>query len=304
MINITSAHFAAIAAFSLWGLFPLYWKMFSGVGAWDLFGHRLIWSFITLILILAYKKKLTLLKEIWFVKKNRYMLILSAILISSNWLIYIYAINVGKVLEASMGYFLNPLINVLFGWLILKEKIRPTQWPSILIAMASIIIMVVQTDIEHFPWIALVLSLTFALYGLIRKVTHVGSIEGLTFETSIVIVPVIIFWYFQPTSPLTIYTDLPLGLLLVLSLSGIITCIPLVLFAYSTKRLKLQTLGFIQYLSPTLKFLCGLLILQEPLTQNKFYAFILIWIALAWYTLESIFHARNYQKKMHSKRIL
>ncbi len=287
-MNITSAHLAAMAAFSLWGLFPLYWKIFSEVGAWDLFGHRLIWSFLTLILILLYKSKLGTLKEIWSQKKIRYMLMMSAILISSNWLLYIYAVNIGKVLEASMGYFLNPLINVFFGWLILKEKLRVTQWPAIILAVIAIIMMAFQADLAHFPWIAIILSITFALYGLIRKMTHVGSMEGLTFETSFVILPVLIYWYFLPTTPLSVLHELSFWKLLLLAFSGLITCIPLILFAYSTRRLKLQTLGFIQYLSPSLKFVCGLLVLHEPLSPEKLQAFVLIWIALIWYTVESV----------------
>ena len=192
-MNITSAHLAAMTAFSLWGLFPLYWKIFSDVGAWDLFGHRLLWSFVTLFLILIYKKKLNAIREIWQNKKVRWMLILSSILISSNWLLYICAVMICKVLEASMGYFLNPLINVFMGWLILKEQLRPTQWPSIILAIVAIILLGFQTDLSNFPWIALVLSLTFGLYGLIRKVTHVGSMEGLAFETMVVTPAVLIY---------------------------------------------------------------------------------------------------------------
>lgn len=286
-MNITSAHIGAITAFSLWGLFPLYWKIFGDVGAWDLFGHRLIWSFVTVSLIIVYQRKLSSLKQIWKTPRVRNMLMLSAILISSNWLLYIYAVNIGKVLEASMGYFLNPLINVFVGWLILKEDIRPTQWPAIILALVSIVIMGFQTDLAHFPWIAIVLSLTFAFYGIIRKLTHVGSLEGLMFETCFIIVPVLIYWAFLPTSPLTVYQNLESWRLLLLSLSGLITCIPLVLFAFSARRLKLQTLGFIQYLSPSLKFICGLLVLHEPLSSEKLQTFFLIWIALGWYTTES-----------------
>ncbi len=292
-MNLSSPHLAAITAFSLWGLFPLYWKIFAGIGAWDLFGHRIIWSFLTLILIIFYQKKTTHLKEIWGNKKVRNMLMLSSLLISSNWLLYIYAVSVGKVLEASLGYFLNPLINVFFGWLILKEELRITQWPAILLALASIVLMAFQTDFAHFPWIALSLSLTFGFYGIIRKVTHVGSMEGLAFETCFIIVPVMLFWAFQPSDPTTIYNDLAPWKLLLLSFSGIITCIPLVLFAYSARRLKLQTLGFIQYLSPTLKFICGIFILHESLSLEKLQSFVLIWIALFWYTLESYFFIKK-----------
>jgi chloramphenicol-sensitive protein RarD len=295
-MNLTSAHFAAVSAFSLWGLFPLFWKIFPEVGAWDLFGHRLIWSFVTVMMILIFQKKLKNLKSIWYQKKVRYMLILSALFISSNWLIYIYAISVGKVLEASMGYFLNPLINVLFGWFILKENLRLTQWPAIFLALFSIVLMGTQTELSHFPWMAIVLSLTFALYGIIRKTTHVGALEGLAFETCFIIGPVLIYWIFQKSTPVTIYYELPVWKLGFLSLSGLITCIPLILFAFSARRLKLQTIGFIQYLSPSLKFLCGLFVLNETLTTEKLQAFILIWIALLWYTIESFLFIKKQKK--------
>jgi chloramphenicol-sensitive protein RarD len=292
-MHLSYAHLAAMTAFSLWGIFPLYWKIFAGTGAWDLFGHRLLWSFASVLLILGYQRKLGNLAAIWAQQKVRYLLMLSALLISSNWLLYIYAIGVGKVLEASMGYFLNPLINVFFGWLVLKEELRPTQWPAIVLAIVAIVIMGIQTDLTHFPWIAIGLSLTFALYGIIRKVTHVGSLEGLTFETCFIIGPVLLYWAFQPTSPLTAFRELPGWKLLVLSLSGLITCVPLVLFAYGARRLRLQTLGFIQYLSPSLKFACGLLVLGEPLSPEKLQTFFLIWIALAWYTVESVLFLRR-----------
>src|SRR5689334_2918939 len=126
-MKLTRAHLAAMLSFTMWGLFPIYWKYFSEVSAWDLFGHRLLLSFVTLFIIMAVRKKLYLVKEIWNDPKKRIMLVMSSLLISSNWLMYIYAVNNGRILEASMGYFLNPLLNVFMGWLILKEKIRPTQ---------------------------------------------------------------------------------------------------------------------------------------------------------------------------------
>lgn len=287
-MNFTQAHLSAIVTFTMWGTFPLYWKIFAGEGSWDLFGQRLIWSFLTLLFILFYQSKLKNLVTIWRNKKVRYMLILSGLLIASNWLIYIYAVSIGRVLEASLGYFLNPLINVFMGWLILKENIRSTQWPAIILALFAIALIAVRVDFAHFPWIAISLSLTFALYGLIRKVTAVGSLEGLTFETSFVLIPVLIYWSTYSTSPLTIYQHLPGWKALLLALSGLVTCIPLVLFAYSAKNLKLQTLGFIQYLSPSFKFLCGWLILKETISNELLQTFFVIWIALVWYTIESI----------------
>lgn len=224
------------------------------------------------------------------------MLILSGLLIASNWLIYIYAVSIDRVLEASLGYFLNPLINVFMGWLILKENIRPTQWPAIILAILAIILIAIRVDMAHFPWIALLLSITFALYGLIRKITAVGSMEGLTFETSFVLIPVLIFWSTYTTTPLTIYEHLPGWKSLLLALSGLVTCIPLVMFAYSARNLKLQTLGFIQYLSPSFKFLCGWLILKEPMSNELLQTFVIIWVALMWYSIESVLDMKKKKK--------
>ncbi|MES2529066.1 MAG: EamA family transporter RarD [Bdellovibrionota bacterium] len=292
-MNISNAHLSAIIAFSMWGLFPIYWKYFSEVNAWDLFGHRLIWSFVSLFLIMLFRKKLSHVKDIWNDPKKRLMLVISALLISSNWLLYIYAVNIGRILEASMGYFLNPLLNVFMGWLILKEKIRLTQWPAIALALIAIILLALNTDLNHFPWLAIILSLTFALYGLIRKMVHVGAMEGLLFETSVVVIPVLIYWQMRPTGPLHVLEQLPLHKNLLLPLSGVVTSLPLVLFAFSAKRLTLQTLGMIQYLSPSFKFACGLFIFHEALSTEKLQAFCLIWVALAWYTIESFRNSRS-----------
>jgi len=295
-MNINSAHLAAILAFSMWGLFPIYWKFFPEIKAWDLFAHRLVWSFLTLILILFLKGKLSSLKSIWENKKTRYMLMISALLISTNWLLYIYAISINQILEASMGYFLNPLINVFLGWLILKEKVRKTQWPAILLGIGAIMMIGVQSGLSHFPWIALTLSLTFATYGLIRKLAHVGSLEGLAFETTFILIPTLIIWAFRPEAPTEIFNILPLWKILILSLAGLITCAPLVLFAYGAKRLPFGTLGFFGYLSPILKFVCGWLIYNEELSPDRIQAFTLIWLALVWYSLESI-----YRQNFHSR---
>ena len=293
-----NAQLAAILAFTMWGFFPIYWKLFPEVSSWDLFAHRLAWSFVSLILILLYRKELGKLKTIWQTPRVRWMLVLSAILISSNWLLYIYSVSTGKILEASMGYFLNPLLNVFMGWLLLKEQIRPLQWPAIILGALSIVLIGIETDLNHFPWLALALSLTFALYGLIRKVAHVGSLEGLAFETSLVFIPTLILWQYQGTTPMTVTTLLPTWKLFALSLSGFITCLPLILFAYGARRLPLSSLGFVQYLSPSFKFLCGWLIFHEPLSSGRLQAFGLIWIALAWYSLESYMNLKKFRKSI------
>lgn len=291
---MNSAHISAIVAFSLWGFFPIYWKYFTELPAWDLFGHRLFWSFVTLWLIVIAKKKTQIVTSIHRDRKTAFMLLMSALLISSNWLLYIYAVHVDRILEASMGYFLNTLINTFMGWLILKERLRTTQWPAILLAFFAIILLALTTDLNHFPWIAIILALTFALYGLLRKLAKVGSLEGLTFETSLLVVPVLLYWVFiMRSSPLEALGVLGPWKYSVLALSGIVTTLPLILFAYSAKRLPLQVLGFIQYLSPSFKFLCGLFIFHETLTDERLRAFFIIWVALAYYTIESFWNSRR-----------
>jgi len=297
---MTSAHLSAILSFSLWGLFPIFWKVFSDLKSTELVAHRILWSFITLILILFLKKRMQFFKEIWLDRKKRYFLALSALMISTNWVLYIHAVNNGQILEASLGYFLNPILNILIGSIFLKEKIRTLQWPSIILVFISIIYIVLQTDLTHIPWIAISLSLSFALYSLIRKIIHVGSLEGLAYETSLMILPILIWWSFDDSSPISFINQLPHWKIFLLTLSGLITSIPLILFAYGAKRLDLSTLGFIQYLSPSFKFLCGLVIFHEPLSITRLQAFIIIWIALGLYSIESVLHHKKLKATFHA----
>ena len=287
------AHLSAILAFSMWGLFPLYWKVFTELSAWDLFGHRLLWSFLTLVIILIFKRKLMSLRYAFSDKIVRKNLIFSGIFISSNWLLYIYAVNSGRVLEASMGYFLNPLLNVIMGVFLLKEKLRLTQWPAIISAILAVLILFFSEGIETFPWIAFVLSFTFAFYGLLRKITPIGSLEGLAFETSFILPLYLIFWFSFFPDPIKSFSVLSNSKLIFLMLSGLITCLPLILFAYSARRLSFQQIGFIQYLSPGLKFICGYFILHESMSTSKWIAFIFIWIALLYYTLENLWFMKK-----------
>lgn len=278
---------AAILAFSAWGLFPLYWKLFPELSGESLFMQRLFWSLITLTLISAFTGRWQALLEI-FKDKRRWWLLLSAFLIASNWLIYVAAVTEGHILEASMGYFLNPLINVVVGWLFLKETLRRTQWPAVILAIVGVVWMGVTADFSAFPWIAVSLALTFALYGVIRKLTNVGPIVGLTYETAVVFLPFLLWWYLRNGELINDLVKLSPSKFFLLSLSGTITCLPLILFAYASRRLPLQTLGFTQYLSPTLKFLCGWLVFNESLSAVRLQGFLFIWAGLAWYTAEQL----------------
>lgn len=299
---MNTALWAAISAFSMWGLFPIYWKFFTDVSSWDLFAFRLFFSFITLFLFVLYKKRMGVIRSIFKDKKKVLCLSISAILISSNWLIYIYAVNVNRVLEASMGYFLNPIILIILGRLIFKDQIRKRQMPSIFLVMIAISYIAYHTELSTFPWIALSLSLSFGLYGLIRKLVPIGSIEGLFFETMIITLPALIAWPWISENPITTYINLGFSRSLLLSISGVLTGVPLIFFAYAAKNLKLTTLGFTQYLSPSFKFLCGILIFKEVLLPHNLVGFALIWIALIIYSLESLYYSRK-QKLINRKNL-
>ncbi len=299
---MNTALWAAISAFSMWGLFPLYWKFFTDISSWDLFAFRLFFSFFTLFFFVLYKKKFGVIRSIFSDKKKFLCLSLSAVLISSNWLIYIYAVNVNRVLEASMGYFLNPIILIILGRLIFKDQIRKRQVPAIILVGVAISYIAYNTELATFPWIALSLSLSFGLYGLIRKLVQIGSIEGLFFETMIITIPSLILWPFITENPLNIYMSLGVPRALLLSLSGLLTGVPLILFAYAAKNLKLTTLGFTQYLSPSFKFLCGILVFNEALLPHNLVGFTLIWIALLIYSLESLHYSRK-QRLINRKNL-
>lgn len=292
MSETSKALIAAILAFSFWGLFPLYWKLFPELSGESLFMQRLFWSLITLTLVSAFTGRwdalIAILKD-----KRRWWLLLSAFLIASNWLIYVVAVTGGHILEASMGYFLNPLINVVVGWIFLKEILRPTQWPAVLLAIVGVVWMAITADFSAFPWIAISLALTFALYGVIRKLTNVGPIVGLTYETAVVFIPFLLWWVVRNGELTNDFSKLTLGKTFLLSFSGGITCLPLVLFAYASRRLPLQTLGFTQYLSPTLKFLCGWWVFNESLSAVRLQGFLFIWAGLAWYTGEQLLRYKS-----------
>ncbi len=296
MNEYSKALWAGILAFSFWGLFPIYWKFFPELKGDDLFIYRLFWSMITLSIIVIYKSKISEIKKI--LKSGMiWWLLLSAILISSNWLLYTIAVTEGKIIEASLGYFLNPLLNVVLGFLFLKESLRLTQWPAIILALIGVVGMGLASGVLGFPWTALWLSLTFAAYGLIRKWTKVGSLEGLSVETALVFLPFIFWWINRGGSPTATLESIGWSKMILLALSGVITCTPLILFAYAARRLPLQVLGFTQYLSPSFKFLCGWAIFAEPMSADRWIGFFFIWTGLAWYSIEQVMYSRRKKVK-------
>ena len=267
----------ALATFIMWGVFPVFFKFIQGISATEVLAHRIIWSSVILFIVLIVTKKLTSLKRIAKIKKVILTLAITGILIASNWGIFIYAINQNEILATSLGYFINPLFSILLGAIILKEELSPALKLSIFIVFIAIGIQIYA--LGKLPFISIMLPLSFALYGLLRKRLGVRTFEGLFIETMILSPFALIYLIY-----LSLVSNSEFGLNfngIMLFLSGFITILPLLTFNASTKYLKLSTIGFLQYISPTLSMLIAVFVYNETLDLYKIISFVLIWISLA-----------------------
>ena len=267
----------ALATFIMWGVFPVFFKFIQGISATEVLAHRIIWSSVILFIVLIVTKKLTSLKRIAKIKKVILTLAITGILIASNWGIFIYAINQNEILATSLGYFINPLFSILLGAIILKEELSWALKLSIFIVFIAIGIQIYA--LGKLPFISIMLPLSFALYGLLRKRLGVRTFEGLFIETMILSPFALIYLIY-----LSLVSNSEFGLNfngIMLFLSGFITIIPLLTFNASTKYLKLSTIGFLQYISPTLSMLIAVFVYNETLDLYKIISFVLIWISLA-----------------------
>ncbi|HEC01071.1 MAG TPA: EamA family transporter RarD [Sphingomonadales bacterium] len=293
--NNTAGIAYALGAFILWGLAPIYFKELSHVPALEFLGFRMVWSFIFLIILLFFRRSLKILiQEIgqtFANKKLLFMLFLSAVLISSNWLVFIWAVANNHVMETSLGYFINPLVNVALGMLVLGERLSRVKLIAVGIATFGVIYLIVAQGI--FPWVALYLAGSFALYGLIRKKVVIGAILGLWVEMLVLLpfaVGYLSFLNFSATSGRVSHDDYTLFMLI---LSGAVTTIPLVFFASAARRLPLSLLGLLQYIAPTMTLLMAVFLWGELFTTAHMVAFSCIWGALAIYSADSFFPVRN-----------
>lgn len=267
----------ALATFIMWGVFPVFFKFIQGISATEVLAHRIIWSSVILFIVLIVTKKLTSLKRIAKIKKVILTLAITGILIASNWGIFIYAINQNEILATSLGYFINPLFSILLGAIILKEELSWALKLSIFIVFIAISIQIYA--LGKLPFISIMLPLSFALYGLLRKRLGVRTFEGLFIETMILSPFALIYLIY-----LSLVSNSEFGLNfngIMLFLSGFITILPLLTFNASTKYLKLSTIGFLQYISPTLSMLIAVFVYNETLDLYKIISFVLIWISLA-----------------------
>lgn len=274
--------FAALA-YLAWGLFPLYLKQVAAVPALEVVAHRTVWSLVFSLLVLALLHRWSWLRGL--TRELLWKSVLSALFVATNWLGYVWAIATDHVVDASLGYFINPLVNVALGYLVLHERLRAAQWVAIGFATAGVLWLTWQ--LGHAPWISLMLAFTFGLYGLMRKTSTLGAIEGLTLET-LLLAPMalaaLVWWSHQGQHAVTdpAYTWWLLG-------TGPLTAGSLMLFAAGARRVRLSTMGLIQYVSPTLQLLIGVWVYHEPMSSTRLIGFALIWAGLAVYTAESFF---------------
>jgi chloramphenicol-sensitive protein RarD len=277
---------SAASAFLCWGLFPLYFHAIGEVPPLQILAHRMLWSLLFLVIVLAVRRQWGWLGQ---VRQPRIFgsFIASAVLLSVNWLIYIWAVNNGHVIEASLGYFINPLVNISLGYLLLKERLRPAQWMAIAVAALGVAWLTWQAGTV--PWIALALAFSFGGYGLLRKTAALGALEGLSFETMVLfpLAAAYVIWLTINGQNAFINTDSTSTRLLLMA-AGPITAIPLLLFASGARQIPLSVLGLLQYLSPTLQFLLGVWIFHEAFTADRLVGFVLIWAALALFAIEGL----------------
>jgi chloramphenicol-sensitive protein RarD len=274
----------ATIAFVMWGLFPLYFRVIASVPPLEVVIHRSVWSLLFVLGLLAALRRFGRLREVARQPQRIALFALSALLLSCNWLVYVYAVQGGHVVEASLGYFINPIVNVMLGVLVLHERLRRVQWLAVALAAAGVLWLTLLAGRP--PWIALALAISFGLYGLIRKTASLGTLEGLALETLLlapVVVPLLAWSTLQGHNAM-LRGDLALDAWLLLS--GPLTAMPLLLFAAGARRLPLATVGLLQYVSPTIQLLLGVLVFHERFDPLRLVGFVLIWSALALYSVE------------------
>jgi len=269
-----------VGAYSMWGVFPLYFRAVSAVPPWVVLCHRIFWSVLFLGVVVSVRGEWKSLRPILRDRRKVVLLSGGGVLIALNWLIFIYSVASRQVLESSLGYFINPLLSVALGVIFLGERLRGWQWLAVLIAGAAVANLAWHG--AGFPWVAISLAGTFGFYGLVRKKVDINSLHGLLVETAIVLPVALVMLAAVPAG------KIPPATLGILSLSGIITAIPLLMFGAALRRLKLSTIGFLQYIGPTLQFLVAVVLFREPLDGSKLGSFALCWLGIAVYIADSL----------------
>ncbi|MBE0670220.1 MAG: EamA family transporter RarD [Anaerolineales bacterium] len=279
---------SGIAAYAMWGFFPIYWKLLHDVPALQLLGHRIGWSFGLLLLYILVTKQWDDFRTLASHRKTLGIYAIAGVLLSLNWLIYVWGVNAGFIIETSLGYFINPLLSVLFGVIFLRERLRPTQWIPVVVAAIGVIYLTVTYG--RLPWIALSLAVSFGLYGLVKKLSPLGSVYGLTLETGIVFPIAIVYLAAVQVGGTGAFLHDGLTVDLLLIGAGVVTTIPLLMFASAAKQIPFNMIGILQYFAPTIQFLIGLFVYKEPFDTTRLIGFGIVWFALIIFWIENLTH--------------
>lgn len=279
------------AAYLMWGLFPLYFPLLEPAGSLEILAHRVVWSTLTVgVLVLLLRLRATLgavLRD----RRTVVLLCLAALAISVNWGAYIYGVTSDRVVETALGYFINPLVTVLMGVVVLKERLRPLQWVALAVAAVAVVVLAVAYGRP--PWVAIVLALSFACYGLAKKTASVGAVESLAVETAVLAPLALAFLLVIGLTGTAEAGRHGLGHALLFTTTGIVTAVPLICFGAAATRVPLSTIGLLQYLAPVLQFLLGVLWFREEMPAARWVGFVLVWIALVVFTAEALTHRRR-----------
>ncbi len=277
---------AGIGAYTLWGLFPIYWRLLEQVPAIEILAHRIVWAFGFVALLLIVKRDWHWTKEVLHNRRTLLIYTLAAVLLSINWFTYIWAVNAGYVVEASLGYFINPLVNFMLGVIFFGEKLRGGQVAAVLLAVLGVVYLTVSYG--SLPWIALVLAFSFGAYGLIKKTASLESMHGFSLETAVLFLPALAFLFYRGANGVGAFMHQDASTTLLLILAGPVTSIPLLLFGFAARTIPLSMLGFIQYITPTLQFILGVFVYNEPFPLSRMVGFCMIWLALILYSIEGV----------------
>ncbi len=278
-----------IGAYVAWGFFPIYWKLLHHVPAIQLIGHRIIWSCLLLIAVIVLTMQWDDFRKTFNAKVLRIYTI-AAILIGVNWLIFVWAVNSNFIVETSLGYFINPLLSVLMGVIFLKERLRYTQWIPVILAAIGVTYLTFVYG--RLPYIALSLAVSFGLYGLVKKLSPLGSLYGLTIETAILFIPALIYLIVAEANSTAAFLHTGLTSDLLMVGAGLVTTVPLLMFASAARSIPLWVVGLLQYIAPTLQFLIGVFIYKEPFSHNKLIGFGIVWAALIFFVVENYLASR------------
>jgi chloramphenicol-sensitive protein RarD len=281
----------ATIAYLIWGVLPVYWKALKAVSATQILSHRIVWSMVFLAILVTFKNEWPLLKRAFADRRIMITAVLAAFLLAINWLTYIWGVNAGHVVETSLGYFINPLVNVLLGVIFLRERLRPWQWAPVGLAGLGVLYLTVSHG--SLPWIALTLAFSFGLYGLAKKLAALEALGGLTLEMGILFIPGLAYLLYMNGQGTGAFGRLGLEPTILLAGTGVVTAIPLLLFGMGARRIHMTTLGLLQYIAPTCQLLLGVLLYREPFTWESLVGYGMIWLALLIYTAEGFLQQRK-----------